>query len=187
MLQKILVAVNKSDISMQALDEAIALAKATNAQLKLIHVLDDRDPDQPEFPYPTEYQAYSAFNLEILDTYQKQYETFVATSWKWLEQQAQNAIDAGVPTEYEQPTGMAGKHICTYAQTWDADLIMIGSRCLKGLRELLLGSVSNYVVHHAQCSVCVIHPKDHRLHAPESTDNVVDSATKNSTPEALIV
>ena len=102
MFHKIVVAINTSDISMQALDEAIALAKTTQAQLKLIHVLDDRDPDQPEFPYPTEYQAYSAFNVKLLDDYQKQYEAFVAKSLVWLEAQAQRATDEGIRTEYAQ-------------------------------------------------------------------------------------
>lgn len=160
MFHKIVVAINTSAISMEALDEAIALAKTTHAQLKLIHVLDDRDPAQPEFPYPTEYQAYSAFNVKLLNDYQKQYEAFVAKSLTWLKAQAQQAIDEGIITEYEQPTGIAGQHICAEAAIWGADLIILGSRCLKGFRELLLGSVSNYVVHHAKCSVCVIHPNE---------------------------
>jgi len=29
-----------------------------------------------------------------------------------------------------------------------------------GLRELFLGSVSNYVLHHAPCSVMVVHPEE---------------------------
>ena len=111
MFHKILVAVNKSEISMQALDEAIALAKEINAELKLLHVLDDRDPEQPIFPYPDRYQSYSDFNGEALDTYQKDYEAFVTRSWKWLELKARQAIDAGITTEYEQPIGKAGQQI----------------------------------------------------------------------------
>ena len=159
MFKKVLVALNKSDISLQALEEAITLAQATNAQLKLVHVLDDHDPDQPAFPYPSEYQAYSAFNAEILDRYQKDYQEFIDKSWKWLSWHGTRATELGIPTEYDQPRGDAGKRICEAAVAWDADVIMIGSRCLTGLKELFLGSVSNYVVHHAECSVYVIHPQ----------------------------
>ena len=33
---------------------------------------------------------------------------------------------------------------------------MVGSHGRTGIRELLLGSVSNYVLHHALCSVLVV-------------------------------
>ncbi len=32
----------------------------------------------------------------------------------------------------------------------------MGSRGLKGLKEMFLGSVSNYVTHHAPCSVLIV-------------------------------
>ena len=109
MFKKILVALNKSDIGLQALENAIALAKATNAQLKLVHVLDDHDPEQPAFPYPTEYQAYSAFNVEMLDRYQKDYQAFLDKSWQWLIWHANRATEHGITTEYDQPKGAAAK------------------------------------------------------------------------------
>ncbi|MGF1516635.1 MAG: universal stress protein, partial [Nodosilinea sp.] len=49
-----------------------------------------------------------------------------------------------------------GRVICTLAKTWAADLIVVGSHRRKGLSELFLGSVSNYVMHHAPCSVLVV-------------------------------
>ena len=42
------------------------------------------------------------------------------------------------------------------AEEWGADLIIMGSRGLGAWNRLLLGSVSNAVVHHAKCSVEVV-------------------------------
>ena len=42
------------------------------------------------------------------------------------------------------------------AERWTADLVVIGSRGLGAWNRLLLGSVSNSVVHHANCSVEIV-------------------------------
>jgi len=46
--------------------------------------------------------------------------------------------------------------IVNEAEEWGADLIVMGSRGLRAWSRLLLGSVSNAVVHHAQCSVEIV-------------------------------
>ncbi|CCQ49032.1 hypothetical protein CWATWH8502_2292 [Crocosphaera watsonii WH 8502] len=40
------------------------------------------------------------------------------------------------------------------------DVIVMGHRGISGLQEFFLGSVSNYVLHHAPCSVLIVQPND---------------------------
>ena len=48
------------------------------------------------------------------------------------------------------------------AREWQADLIVLGSHGDKGLRKFLLGSVSEFVARHANCSVLIVRtPSDH--------------------------
>jgi hypothetical protein len=74
----------------------------------------------------------------------------------FLQNLTEKATAAGVDTEYTQLTGNPGRTICELANTWEADLILVSSRGLKGLKEMFLGSVSNYVTHHAPCSVLIV-------------------------------
>ena len=68
----------------------------------------------------------------------------------------EEATRAGVKTEFRQTRGAPGRNICQLAQTWSAELILIGSRGLTGVKEMFLDSISNYVTHHAPCSVWIV-------------------------------
>ena len=52
--------------------------------------------------------------------------------------------------------GSPNQVIVEEAERWGADLIIMGSRGLGAWNRLLLGSVSNAVVHHAKCSVEIV-------------------------------
>jgi len=52
--------------------------------------------------------------------------------------------------------GMEDENIVGLAEELGADLIVIGSRGLSGMKRLLMGSVSESVVRHAHCPVLVV-------------------------------
>jgi nucleotide-binding universal stress UspA family protein len=54
-------------------------------------------------------------------------------------------------------TGEPGDAIVAAAQAEGADLIVVGTRGLDDAGRFLLGSVSDYVVHHSSCPVLVAH------------------------------
>lgn len=69
-----------------------------------------------------------------------------------------NASYPKAKIEHEILQGNAAEIILETAESWPADLIIVGSHGRKGMSLFLLGSVSNAVVSHAPCSVVVIRP-----------------------------
>jgi nucleotide-binding universal stress UspA family protein len=66
---------------------------------------------------------------------------------------------AGFKTSTSVEEGDARERILHCAETWHADLILLGSHGWRGLDRLLLGSVSEAIARHAKCSVEVVRPE----------------------------
>lgn len=65
----------------------------------------------------------------------------------------------------EAAAGAAQGTILRKIQTWGPDLVVLGSHGRKGLKRLILGSVSQYILTHAHCSVRIGREHSHQ-HAP---------------------
>lgn len=154
MFQKILVAVDRSDVSQQTFAAAVDLAKTLNAQLMLVHVL---SPLEASYPSPL-YSSRAAYPVapESMQLYVQQWQAVEQEGLEFLRSKTAIATAAGIPTEFTQALGDPGHTICALARSWEASLIMIGRRGYRGLGELFNGSVSNYVMHHAPCSVLTV-------------------------------
>ena len=156
MFNKILVAIDRSAASRKVFEAAMSLAKTTGASLMLLHVLSSEERD---FPTPTIYSGleYDPLDSTLIEAYEAKRQKFEQQGLEMLRGTAEEAIAAGVKTEFTQTEGNPGRTICDLAQTWTADLIVVGSRGRTGIKEMFLGSVSNYVTHHAPCSVLIVH------------------------------
>ena len=160
-INKILVALDRSELSKQIFEQALALAKVTQASLMLLHVLSTEEEGSPYVPIV--YSGYSGLNYysavrgQTLEVYQEQWNAFKRESLEMLQSFYAQADIAGVTTEFSQNSGSPGRCICDVSRSWGADLIIMGRRGNTGLKELFLGSVSNYVLHHAACSVHIVH------------------------------
>jgi nucleotide-binding universal stress UspA family protein len=155
MFHKILAAMDMSKVSQRVFDEALNLAKANQADLMLVHVL---SPDEEGCPDVSSvyWHYYSISDNASLNNFQELWEQFSQKGLERLRSRSETATAAGVHTESKQVAGSPGKAICETACTWDADLIVIGRRGLSGVSEAVMGSVSNYVIHHAHCSVLTV-------------------------------
>ena len=155
MLNKILVALDFSDRNRYIFQSALFLAQAMKAELMLLHIISEKEADYPSLP-ASAYAYYSILNDQKYDLYLEQLADYEKRGLEQLQSLTQEALEVGVSTEYSQLTGNPGQLICELAELWSADLILVGSRGLKGLQEIFLGSVSNYVTHHAPCSVLIM-------------------------------
>ncbi|MDF5711312.1 MAG: universal stress protein [Nostoc sp. S4] len=156
MFRKILAAIDRSPNGKAVFNEALALARVTKASLMLLHVLSSDENDSPQIPTLTTLQYYP-LDRELLEDYWKQWQTYEEQGFKLLRSYTEEATNAGVSTEFTQNSGNPSRNICEVAQNWGANLIVVGHRGHSGLNELILGSVSNYVFHHAPCSVYVVY------------------------------
>lgn len=162
MLQKVLVALDRQPGSKQVFDKALSLAKADGASLILLHVVSVEESGSPSMsPYLVQHKdrcihVEPRIMRQANEEFDREWTEFKQQSLELLRAFSKKASAAGVSTEVSQITGHPSSTICEFAQSCHADVIVIGRRGLSGLKEMFLGSVSNYVMHHAPCSVLLV-------------------------------
>jgi len=139
MFEKILLAVDGSEHSMRAAKEAGDLARAMKSELVRIVVAFDNIP--PYLGEPNLQQAIDARMKEANAILQKA-------------QDAVGKIPGEIHTELIE--GPAAEAIINVAKTRGSTVIVMGSRGLSAIAELVLGSTSHKVVSHASCPVLII-------------------------------
>ena len=146
MYKHILVAVDGSDTSNLALQEAIKLAKEQQAALRLVHVVDETPAYMKmDIPY-----SIADYQKAMREAGQKVLATCAAT-----------ARQAGVEVDTKFVTlEVLAQRICDAineeAKRWPADLVVIGTHGRHGFNHLMLGSVAEGVIRLATKPVLVI-------------------------------
>lgn len=156
MLQKLLVVINDNTIDSHIFDQALSLATANNAQLILLQVLSPFDKRYRNPPNQQKDDNYAISQTRDLDYFLGYWESLKQKGIELLTSLTNQAVAAGVKTEFTQEIGDFCPQVCEVAQTRKADLIIIGRHGLSGLSPFLLGSVSNYLLHHTTCSVLTV-------------------------------
>ena len=118
----------------------------------LLHVLSQEAQDSPItfVPYPESY------NFETFEILQKEWEKFRQESLEFLKKLAEEAKREGVETEFTQLAGNPASSIVKFSQDWGAELIIMGRRGHATWKEIVLGSVSSYVIHRSHCAVHLV-------------------------------
>ncbi|MGB3293957.1 MAG: universal stress protein [Phormidesmis sp.] len=166
MLNKLLVAIDESAASDWAFETALELAEALKAELILVHALDIFASSSPRSPFLLVDADLSELDKKVQKDYELKMAEFVGRYDALLKEKQAEAKAAGVTAQCIQPHGRPGPAICQAASDHNVDLMVVGNRDRSTLKELVPGSVSNYIVHHAPCSVTIVH-SDSQSMAPE--------------------
>ena len=149
MYRKIFVPIDGSAASNLGLKEAIKLAKAQGAKLRLFHLVD-------------EYVAVSGMDGVTLDTGDL-LDALRQTGRKTLAKAEAQARRGGLKPEslmLESFGGRAADFIVQQAKKWRADLIVLGTHGRRGVKRLVLGSDAEQVIRTTPVPVLLVRAKD---------------------------
>lgn len=139
-LMRILVPVDGSSVSEEAVRLASTLAALSGAVLDVLHVsYFDSETDALEVSWLPE--SVTAPTGPVTQA---------------LFDRARELVDEGVTAEYHRCTGTPADVILSFAKDHDVDFIVMGSRRMDALHAALLGSVSKAVLDGAACPVTVV-------------------------------
>lgn len=142
-IKNILLPVDGSDYSKRALGLAISFAKKFEAKITVLNIY--------ELPIPLTGYPYATEILNNIESSLKE------VSEKILSDASKELSNEKIENETILSVGDAGLRIVQMAEANKCDLIIMGSRGLSGIKEFLIGSVSNYVLHHTKTPVLLTH------------------------------
>lgn len=134
-----------SDLAVNSLDN-FALRPADT--VKIISVVDMALPISFDM-----YAGYIPNTVELEQIAKENAEKTLDETVKLVREKIKNE---GVLIESEILIGSPESRIVECAEEFEADLIIVGSHGYNRWERLLLGSVSDSVIHHAPCSVLVV-------------------------------
>ncbi|MCU6711005.1 universal stress protein [Paenibacillus sp. J5C_2022] len=140
MYKRLLLATDGSAHAARAAEAAIGLMKELpGAEMTIIHVSD-------EAPSRSELMQAGLDMKAVLE----------ADAHKAIEETERRFQQAEVPFTLKVAFGNPADVIVEWSQKEHADMIIIGSRGLNAVSEVIMGSVSRKVLHHANCPVLVV-------------------------------
>lgn len=139
MVKKILVPVDGSEGACRAAAFAVHLAEALGAQITLMYVFDA--------PGLASLGLVAKGDLE---------DTKNQVSQGSFEAATRAMGETDVPVNHHVDIGDPARQITTFSKQGQYDLIVMGSRGLSPIKEVLLGSVSERVARWAMCPVTIV-------------------------------
>ena len=151
---KILLAIDGSPCSDLAVEEVARRPWPDDAQVRVVSVV---EPPAPLAAEP--YMLAGGYFEEVERLKRKQ---AAETLRKAAARLAEGAGSRGLGVSTDTPLGSPRRVIVEEADAWGADLIVVGSHGYRTWERMLLGSVSQTVAAHANCSVEIVRCREEK-------------------------
>ena len=146
-MYRILLATDGSKSMKRLVEEVLTIAVAVKAEVTILNVIERNDYS---------YMARTPYTVEVKNDVDKQLkveaERIVDEAAKPFRDNGLTVKTKVVDGEQQSPADV----ICDLASKGEYNLIAIGSRGLRGVKELFLGSVSNKVAHLGCANVLIV-------------------------------
>jgi len=162
---RILIALDVTDQNTEIVKEAASRPWPAGTVFFLLHVLD---------PFPFTKAPISL---------QRAKEAAAAE----LKKASLGLVEAGWKTETDVILGMPRRLVSQIAESWKADLVMLGSNEAGALMRLFLGSTARSVLRHAPCSVEIVRPSAQEKEAGKPREMRILVATDGSEYSAAAI
>lgn len=140
--RRILVPIDFSSLSNQAVERAVSIAQQNNSELLLVHVVEPVIYPVDFLVVPSEMEDA---NLQLLKSAKER-----------LTALTKDLVARGLKCESVAAIGRAHHQIVETARKKNTDLIILPTHGHTGLKHVYLGSTAERVVRHAPCSVLVV-------------------------------
>lgn len=144
-MDKIIVAVDLSDVATVALNHTVSFAKAFKSHVRILHV---------EVPVPT-YIGNEIVQPVIPTDSEEELDLIKKDLAAMVDHLAQRGVEA----DYELVKGPIVESIIDKAASYNADMIILGAHNHGFLYRAFIGSVCSGVVKHSPCPVLIIPSK----------------------------
>ncbi len=146
-LNNILVPIDGSKESICACKWACTIAQGTGATITLLHVVD----------LNLKMTSFDRVSMSgyVPESIKKQGEDLLAAYRSHMPQE--------LPIKQVLQAGSPHQTIVAVAEEVQPDWIIMGSRGASNLKEIVMGSVSQYVLHHVSCPVMIVKDNDKNI------------------------
>ncbi len=152
--ERVLIALDYDQTAQNVADSGFALARTMGASVILLHIISD-----PVYYSSTEYSPITGFTglSNTVPWQMDNIEDLKKATQYYLDKIKQNLGDDTIETHVED--GDFAESILRAAKTTKADIIVMGSHSRKWLEDIVMGSVTEKVLHHTTLPLFIIPTK----------------------------
>lgn len=155
--KKVLIALDYNPTAQKVAEAGFSMAKSMNAEITLLHVITD-----PVLYYPSGYSPIMGFdgNMDMGPLQLESADALKNASLQFLDKSRQHLGDKTIKTIVKE--GNFADSILETAKELHADIIVLGSHSRRWAENILMGSVTERVLHHTSVPLFIVPTKKNR-------------------------